>query len=73
MLLQDGRDDSNVDDNNNSCVATKLEHYKDTKWWQISSDDHSGNEDDSLADTPAFASWKDQKYFLALDLWETMM
>ena len=40
-------------------MTTKLEHYKDTKWWQISSDDHSGNEDDSLADTPAFALWKE--------------
>ena len=86
MLLQDGRDGSIVDDNNNACVATKLEHYKDTKWWQISSDDHSGNEDKylvmiivgmkmtvSLIHLLLHCEKKDQKYIPTLDLWETMM
>jgi hypothetical protein len=27
LLQQDGRDDNNVDDNNNVHVAAKLEHY----------------------------------------------
>ena len=52
MLLQDGRDDSNVDDNNNSCVATKLEHYKGIKMMVL------------LIHLSLHSERKDQKYLL---------
>ena len=55
MLLQDGRDDSNVDDNNNSCVATKLEHYKGIKMMVL------------LIHLSLHSERKDQKYLLMSD------